>query len=84
MELDEKKMEALGIKYGGGLVHAGTVMRYVVGVVMRERERLARVFEDNDMPDVAKAVQDSSYDDIVFKWAGPKSGLDVPASSAQE
>jgi hypothetical protein len=52
--------------------------RYTVGCILRERERLARIIERMGQPDIASAVRDSRMDDLVFKYKGPETGLDVP------
>ncbi len=77
MHLDEKKRQQLGIR-NDGVAFLSSVMSYVVGVVTRERERLARVFEEKGLPEVAAGIRDSSLDDSVFRWAGPSDGPDLP------
>ncbi len=77
MNLDKRKQLELGLD-GGEAALTATVMKYTVGVVLRERERLARGFEQNGMGKVAAAIRDSILDDHVFKWNGPEQGLNVP------
>lgn len=82
--MDSSKMEALGLK-PGTLVMASAVMRYCAGCIKRERERLGRAFAETDaLENVAKAVVSEEHDDLVFKWAGPETSLDVPPKSLQE
>jgi hypothetical protein len=77
MQLTAERMKALGLN-PGALVSAGGAMRYTVAVVQRERERLAKIFRDNQMADIAAAILDTSQDDLVFKWMGPEKALDAP------
>ena len=83
MKLDGDKQNQLGLK-GGSVLNASSVMRYTAGVVSRERERLARVFESHGMQEVSQAVRDTSLDDNVFKWNGPEQDLDVPPKSVEQ
>jgi hypothetical protein len=77
MDLNNARIRALGLK-PGALALADASMRYAVGVVQRERERLARIFQNNGMSEIATSILDTSQDDNVFKWAGPETSLDVP------
>lgn len=79
--LDRAKMAELGVE-GNGFPATSAVMRYPVGCMKRERERLARILVTNpDMKWLADAILDNSLDDLVFKWAGPEAALDdVPVS----
>ena len=81
--LDNEKQKELGLS--GGLPATSAVMRYPVGCMKRERERLARSFVNEKTPEsIAKAILDNSLDDNVFKWNGPESPLDdLPKSVAQ-
>lgn|SRR5581483_3556626 len=60
---------------GGHLVHDGTVMRYVAGVVRRERQRLVEIFERAGMVDVATQIADSALDPNVFRFRPPSVDL---------
>ncbi len=81
--LDNAKMEELGLS--GGLAMASGTMRYSVGCIKRERERLARIFVNVKTPEeIAKAIVDNSLDDKVFKWNGPETPLDEPPKSVQQ
>lgn len=82
MKLDDDRSRALGLDPG----HIGTAngsMRYTAGCIVRERERLARIFERTH-PDFARAIRYPSQDDLVFKWNGPETDLDTPPQSVDE
>ena len=83
MKLDHDKQRQLGLD-GGHMALSSAVMRYAAGVVTRERERLARIFESHGMKEVAQAVRDTSLDDNVFKWNGPEQDLDVSPKSVEQ
>ena len=53
---------------------------WVLGVIKRERERLARVFREAgyDEPNLLRGILDDSEDEAVFKWASPTARLDDP------
>ncbi len=83
--LDESKIEALGLKVNKGHIAtaslAPALLRYVAGCIKRERERLARVFVNpKDGDRLAEAILDGTYDDLVFRWAGPETTLDKARS----
>jgi len=81
--LDDAKIESLGLT-AGGLTTGSATMRYPVGCMKRERERLAMIFIRENSPEgIAKAILDNSLDDNVFKWAGPESPLDEPPISVE-
>lgn len=82
MKLDDAKAAELG--GGDGLATTPNVMRYVAGVVLRERERMARVFDKHGMGEVAADLRSEALDDHVFKWVGPTVGLDVPPKSYEQ
>lgn len=82
-EFDKAKQAALGID-GREPATTAAVMRYTAGVVKRERERMARIFEEAGMDQVAARLRDESQDDLVFKWDGPEHDLDEPPVSMQE
>jgi len=78
-----EKLSYLG--RGEGLVAPGAEMRYVAGVLIRERERLARIFVNEKTPEkIAEAILDSSLNDNVFKWSGPESPLDAPTKGTKD
>ena len=77
MHLDKEKMAALGLR-SNSIAVSGGVMRYTVGVVQRERERLANIFIASGMANVAALILDTSKDDLVFKWVGPETPLETP------
>ncbi len=85
MVLDDEKIEDLGLKTGAVILGKAS-MRYLVGCMKRERERLARVFITGNGPDkLAEGILDSSMDDLVFKWNGPEAALDrLPKSVSQK
>jgi hypothetical protein len=73
--LDDARMKELGLK-PGGIPQISAVMRYTVGCMKRERERLAQIFVRQKSPEqIAESILDGSLDDKVFKWAGPESNL---------
>jgi hypothetical protein len=83
--LDERRIENLGLKYNKNAIPnssiAPAMMRYIVGCIKRERERLARVFiNPKEGEKLAEAILDGTYDDGVFTWAGPESKLDKTQS----
>lgn len=79
MNLDADGIRSLGLRGGSGSVAlSSAVVRYTAGVVQRERERLAAIFKDAGLADVAERILDTSRDALVFKWAGPETPLDVP------
>jgi hypothetical protein len=82
-KMDKEECEALGLK-SGSIASANDVMRYAAGAVLRERERLARVFENAAMGEIAVAIRDESQDNLVFKWNGPEVPLDTPPKSLEE
>jgi hypothetical protein len=57
---------------------------WVLGVVKRERERLAKVFEAAgfDQPALIKGILSEADDEAVFKWASPVAKLDDPTPPA--
>jgi hypothetical protein len=73
---DDQVLHDLGCS-NGHMIFDGTLVQYVGGVVARERERLARVF-DKQFPEIAAAIRDDSMDAHVFKWEPMMKGLDVP------
>ena len=77
MDLNEEKIKALGAR-PGSLVTALSVVRYTVGVVQRERERLAAIFQANGLEEIAAGILNTEKDDLVFKWVGPGASLDKP------
>lgn len=82
--LNNAKMAELGLD-GNGLALASATMRYPVGCIKRERERIARIFiAEPSLAKLAQAILDNSLDDQVFKWAGPESVLDDAPVSLQE
>lgn len=62
----------------GGTVFTSVMVRYVAGVMCRERERLARIFEADGRPDLAQKIRSGDQDDQVFRWASPDAKLDAP------
>lgn len=68
----------------GHLANGRATMDYVVGCILRERERLARVFEHAGMADLAAAIRSGKNDRLVFKWEPPTVGLDEPPRSVSE
>lgn len=82
--MDGEKTSKLGIG-SGPVINGGTIMRYVSGVVTRERERLAKTFVNPKDPEaLARAILDGSHDDNVFKWIGPGSRLEDPPKTATQ
>jgi len=82
--MDGERTTRLGVT-SGPVVGGGAIMRYVSGVVTRERERLARIFVKPKEPEaLAKAILDNSWDDNVFKWVGPGATLDQPPKSKDQ
>jgi hypothetical protein len=82
--LDKSRMESLGLRPGSIAVADGA-MRYTVGCIKRERERLARVFVSGNSPEtIAEAILDNRMDVRVFKWNGPEVPLDEPPTSVEE
>jgi hypothetical protein len=77
MKLDDNRILSLGLNPHGLVAASGTI-RYAVGIIQRERERLAKIFQQHGMPEVANAILDTSDDDLVFKWRGPEVPLAVP------
>jgi hypothetical protein len=81
--IDRPKMKELGLMPGKLATGDGTI-RYVVGCIKRERERLARVFVNEKGPEkIAEAILDASLDDKVFKWIGPSATLDASPTPIQ-
>jgi hypothetical protein len=79
--MSPEKLSALG---SGGIL-SDLSMPYIAGVILRERERLAKIFIKEKTPEkIAEAILDGSFNDKVFKWAGPGTPLDVPPKSVQE
>src|SRR3954468_2643552 len=56
---------------GGHTILSGAVMRYVAGAILRERQRLAEIFERAGMQDVAKQIADSALDANVLRFRPP-------------
>ncbi len=82
--LDKLRIENLGLR-SGHIATGDAGMRYTVGCIKRERERLARVFVNAKMPErIAEAILDGRMDDKVFKWNGPEVSLDQPPTSVEE
>ena len=54
---------------------------WVLGIIKRERERLAKVFRDAgfDEPALLNGILDDADDAAVFKWASPTARLEDPA-----
>lgn len=77
MELDKRKLAELGLE-GREPATTAAVARYTAGVVKRERERLARIFDRHGMDEIAAAIRSDEEDALVFKWMGPEEGLDEP------
>ena len=78
MNLDEAKEASLGMTGGGKVYQVRGVMRYVAGVIQRERKRLARAVQGNGQLTgevLAKKILDTTDDDRIFKWAGLETGL---------
>jgi hypothetical protein len=81
--LDDAKMRQLGLS--GGIATASATMRFPVGCIKRERERLAKIFVREKTPEkIAEAILDTSLDDKVFKWNGPEATLDAEPKSVKE
>lgn len=88
--LDNDKMRELGLGIApeGGpprleFANPSAVMRYPVGCMKRERERLASIFITEKTPQqVATAILDNSLDDNVFRWKGPEAPLHAPLENA--
>ena len=82
--LDEAKMRELGLP-PGALTTASGAMRYTAGCIKRERERLARIFVNQKVPEgIAEAIMDNSMDEKVFKWNGPESLLGAEPVAAEK
>ena len=82
--LPSEKLSELGRAHRG-VSAPGANMRYTTGVILRERERLARIFVKEKPPEkIAEAILDGSFNDKVFKWAGPETPLDAPPKSVEE
>jgi hypothetical protein len=63
-----------------GEENAGTIIRYVAGVVKRERERLAQILLDGGVdPSVAEAVLDEDDDVRIFRWGAHVRKIDKVA-----
>jgi hypothetical protein len=52
------------------------ILLYTMGVVLRERQRIAAIFESNGMIAMAGYIRDSSQDNQVFKWTTPDTPID--------
>lgn len=79
--LTDNTLQALALAPPGRMDPTRNFMSlaYVAGVVLRERERLARVFAAAGHPELAAAVLDGKDDRAVFLWAGPAVTLDAAA-----
>jgi hypothetical protein len=60
---------------GGHLITGDSVMRYVAGVILRERQRLAEIFERAGMQEIAKQITDSALDPNVLRFRPPSVDL---------
>jgi hypothetical protein len=78
MKIDKDEVLRLGCN-PAGMARGFDLVRYVSGVVHRERERLARI-----LPEHAAAILDESSDDLVFKFEGPDSPLDATPTSRKQ
>lgn len=73
---EEATME-LGLGLGSGFVAPPDVMRFVSGCITRERQRLAKIFAEEKLPEaVATALVDTRFDKHVFQWAPPTVTMD--------
>ena len=71
--------ERLGLS-PGKMVHSHRMLAYIVSVITKERERLAKnLSQFEGLPEgLADAIVDSSQDDEIFKWIRPET--DSPES----
>jgi hypothetical protein len=82
--LDKVRIESLGLR-SGHITTGDGGMRYTVGCIKRERERLARIFVNAKSPEkIAEAILDNRMDDLVFKWNGPEVPLDQLPISVED
>ena len=83
MDITADKMRELG----GGDQHALAVMRYVHGVITRERERIAMILTDSGKPELAQLaskIRNEVLDPHVFRWAPASDSLQSPIKSDAE
>jgi ParB-like chromosome segregation protein Spo0J len=68
MQWDDDSLIRAGVLFKGE-EDAATIVRYVAGVVKRERERLARIVRGAGVdPSVAQALLDEDDDARIFRW----------------
>ncbi len=74
--------KALVAKLGGArqAVTTTRVIRYVAGVVRRERERQAQILRELGHPAVAEQLVDQANDPKIFRWAGADVPMDGPTT----
>jgi hypothetical protein len=68
MKWDDDSLIRAGVLFRGE-EDAGTIVRYVAGVVKRERERIAAIVRDCGVdPSVSQAILDEDDDARIFRW----------------
>ena len=80
MQWDDDGLIRAGVLFKGE-EDAANLIRYVAGVVKRERERLARIVRNAGVdPSVAHALLDEDDDARVFRWGAPVRKTDTTRS----
>ena len=80
MAWTKEKVKEICDSNGGGVALDNAVRRFVAGVVVRERERIARKLREAGSGDLADAILDDSDDAAVFQWKPASTGLSDAAS----
>jgi hypothetical protein len=81
--IEGQKLSTLGGT--SSLVGCKAVMRYVAGCIKRERERLAKIaIKHENGEQLARAILDSSFDDLVFKWSPSETRLSTVPKSFED
>ena len=59
-------------------------LRFVIGTIERERQRLATIFREHQMPELADKIVSSANDLEIFKWPDPQEPRrDTPAGPGE-
>lgn len=69
MKLDKEHLATLGA--GNSVITAAAAVRYMAGVLSRERRRLAAILDSEGLGNLAKKIVDESGDDEILAFRPP-------------
>lgn len=81
-ESDGRRCEDPGAEHPP--ISQSDLRRYITEAIKRERERLAHIYEQYGMYELAAEIRDETQDEAIFRWDEPHPGPDDPPSQGEQ